>query len=94
MTRQAQELAWDISDWAEDADLTETNIEWNMRETFFKNGLTLPSSIVVRPDQRRELIEQYKHLAPDMSGLDGINLGFGTMRLKVVQPGYSKDVRL
>lgn len=94
MIKQAQELAWDISDWEQDADLNQANIEYNMRETFFKNGLTLPSSIVVRPDQRHTLLEQFKHLAPDMSGVDGINLGFGIMRLKIVQPGFSKDVRL
>jgi len=92
MNKQAQELAWDISEWAEDADLSESNIRWNMEETFFKNGLALPSSIVVNHSQKNELLKQYKPLAPDLNGIVAVDMGFGMMRLKVVYQPYSKDV--
>lgn len=94
MTKQAQELAWDISDWDEEADISESNIRRNMEETFFKNGLTLPSSIVVRVDQRQRLLEEFRAYAPNADGIYAIDLGFGAMRLKVVPHAYTKGVRL
>ena len=92
--KQSTELAWDISDWSDDADLSESNIRYNMERQFIKDGFVLPASIVCTRHQEQLLKRNYEVLAPDIAGITAIDLGFGMMRLKVVvNDNYQRSVR-
>jgi hypothetical protein len=94
MSKQSTELAWDISEWDADADLSESNIKYNMERQFLAQGFILPSSIVCNREQERKLKQLYSTLAPNLEGIEAINLGYGVMRLKVVvNDHYQRAVR-
>lgn len=82
--RQSTELAWDITDWDKNADVSESNILYNLEQTFLKNGLILPASIVCRIDQEHELLRKCRMLVGDGSGIKSINLQYGEFKLKVL----------
>lgn len=91
MSKQSTELAWDITDWDKDGDLSESNIKYNLEHTFLANGLILPASIICRDDQKRTLQKQFSSLAPDGTNIETINLGYGLMKLKAL-PLYRSEV--
>lgn len=88
MSRQSTELAWDITDWETDAVIDESNLAYNLTETFLKNGLILPASIVCREDQEAALIKNFtgKRLRhdTDMTGIRTIGTRYGDFKLKVL----------
>lgn len=83
--RQIADLAWDITDWDKGADLTESNLEYNMLHTFVDNGMALPASIICRYDQERTLISNFtSRFATPFAGINTISTKFGVMKLKVL----------
>lgn len=98
MNKQSKELAWDITDWDKDADLKEANFMHNLEETFLKNGLILPASVICRQDQEYTLRGWYEQLDPDGTGINMIYTPFGRFRLKVLplersEVTYTRQVR-
>lgn len=105
-SKQSTELAWDITDWDKDADLSENNIIYNLQQTFLKDGLILPATIVCRRDQELRLMANFfkrgMDLAIDGTNINQIHTNFGVFKLKVLPlerrertfaPNYTKDVR-
>jgi hypothetical protein len=106
MSKQSTELAWDITDWDKDADLSETNVIYNLQNTFLKDGLILPASIVCRKEQEMKLRANFFKRGMDL-GEDGTNIhqiytNFGVFKLKVLPlerkertfaPNYTREVR-
>jgi hypothetical protein len=82
--KQSTELAWDITDWDKDADLKEANFQYNLEQTFLKDGLILPASIICRLDQELTLRGWYKQLDPDGTNINRIYTSFGVFKLKVL----------
>ena len=82
--KQSTELAWDITDWDKEADLKEANLLHNLQETFLKDGLIIPASIICRLDQELILRGWYKQLDPDGTNINKIYTPFGTFKLKVL----------
>ena len=106
MSKQSTELAWDITDWDKDADLSESNIIYNLQNTFLKDGLILPASIICRAEQELKLRSNFyirgMNLDEDGTGIHSIHTDFGVFKLKVLplirrertfQPNYTKAVR-
>jgi hypothetical protein len=93
MATQSLELAWDITDWELSAELSESNIMYNMQETFLKNGLLLPHAIVVRPDQANQLFSNFKNQMPvEAYGFNTITLPFGPVKMLIVRDAERKEV--
>lgn len=84
MVSVSQELAWDITSWNEDADLSEVNIRQNFFDTFLHQNLALPASILCRRDQKVQLLKEFG-IPPDYeTHFHKIDVGFGPMTLKVL----------
>ena len=88
MNEQSTEMAWDISDWGISADLSASNIKYNLQKTFLSNGLILPASIICRYDQRNciKQLSLFSRLPSNGSNVDVVDLGYGIMRLKSLPP--------
>lgn len=89
MNKQSTELAWDITDWDKDADLSEKNIIYNLQQTFLKDGLILPASIVCRAEQelklRSEFFKGYSFPeTTDGTNINTIHTNFGVFKLKIL----------
>ena len=83
--KQVADLGWDITDWDKDADLSESNLKYNMLHTFVDNGLALPASIICRRDQEQALLKNFMSpFNPGFLGINTINTEFGSMKLKVL----------
>jgi hypothetical protein len=83
--KQIADLAWDITDWDNDADLSESNLRYNMAHTFVDNGLVLPASIICRRDQEKTLLANFTSpYGPPFVGINTINTEYGEMKLKVL----------
>jgi hypothetical protein len=78
------ELAWDITAWDKDADLSLSNIQHNFLHTFLNQSLALPASILCREDQKYQLLKAFAIPAYDESPFHKIDVGFGPMSLKIL----------
>lgn len=78
-------MAWDILDWPADADLSEDNIGYNMRDFLRKTG-SIPAAIIARPDQAHILLRDFEVTPPeDAYGFNTIHTkGNGSYKLIIV----------
>lgn len=83
MLRTSAELAWDMTEWEHDADLSIKNLQGALLDTFVNIGLALPASIFCRQDQQVLLLKAYAVIPYDATPFHQIDVGFGPMKLKV-----------
>jgi hypothetical protein len=85
MSKQVPDLAWDISEWDKDADLSLSNIRYNIEHTFLSNGLALPSAIACRHDQARDLFVAFDPpYVKRENGICSIGTPYGDLAIKEI----------
>lgn len=94
MAQQLKKLVWNILEWDRDADLTEDNIGYNMREFMKANMGNLPSAFIVRPDQAHILMRDFQVDPPlDPYGFNIIHTKNNGSYKLIIVPTRSKQMQ-